>query len=135
MSTDRNTPSQSSIAMPNASVRHVLEPALADLGHLVGAHLLLGHPVQRLRRRPVAAQADLQESVAAHGAGLDQPAHRLAVARQRAELDVPGVRVRVEMDHRDPAVAGCWATPVASGQAIVWSPPRTSGMAPVRVTS
>ncbi len=66
---------------------------------------LLGHPVQRLRARPVAAQPDLQEPVAAQRAGLDQPAHRLAVAVERAELDVAGVGVRVEVDHRDPAVA------------------------------
>ena len=82
-----------------------VEPALADLGHLVGAHLLLGHPVQRLGAGPVAAQPHLQEAVAAQRAGLDQPAHRLAVAVERAELDVAGVGVGVEVDHRDPAEA------------------------------
>ena len=29
----------------------------------------------------------------------------------------------------------CCATPAASGQATVWSPPRVSGMAPVRATA
>ena len=91
--------------MPNASVRHSVRPAGADLGHLVGAHALGGHPGQRLRPGPVAAQPDLQEPVAAERAGLDQPAHRLAVTDQRAELDVAGVGVRVEVDHRDPALA------------------------------
>ena len=32
----------------------LLEPANADLGHLIGAHSLAGHPVQGLRRRTVA---------------------------------------------------------------------------------
>ena len=54
---------------------------------------------------PVAAQPDLQEPVAAGGARLDQPAHRLAVPEQRAELAVAGVGVRVEVQHRDPAEA------------------------------
>ena len=54
---------------------------------------------------PVAAQPHLQEPVAAQRAGLDQPPHRLAVAVERAELDVAGVGVRVEVDHRDPAEA------------------------------
>ena len=82
-----------------------LQAALADLGHLVGPHVLLGHPPERLRAGPVAAQPHLQEPVAAQGAGLDQPPHRLAVAVERAELDVAGVGVGVEVDHRDPAVA------------------------------
>ena len=81
------------------------EPAVDDLGHLVGAHVLRGHPVQGLRGRPVAAQPDLQEPVPAQRTGLDQPAHRLAVPPQRPELDVPGVGVRVEVDHRHPALA------------------------------
>ena len=81
------------------------QAAVHDLGHLVGPHLLAGHPVQRLGRRPVAAQPDLQEAVASQRARLDEPSHRLSVAPQRAELDVAGVRVRVEVDHRDPAVA------------------------------
>ena len=61
-----------------------------------------GHPRQRLRSRPVSAQPDLQETVAAHRPGLDQAAHRLAVPDQRAELDVAGVGVRVEVQHGDP---------------------------------
>ena len=67
--------------------------------------MLLGHPAERLRAGPVAAQPHLQEPVAAQRAGLDQPAHRLAVAVERAELDVAGVGVRVEVDHRDLAEA------------------------------
>ena len=82
-----------------------VEPALADLGHLVGPHVLVGHPLHGLGAGPVAAQPHLQEPVAAQGAGLDQPAHRLAVPVQRAELDVAGVGVGVEVDHRDPAEA------------------------------
>ena len=77
----------------------------ADLGHLVGAHPLLGHPGERLRPGPVAAQTQLEEPVTAHGTGLDQPAHRLAVPVERAELDVAGVRVGVEVHDGHPAVA------------------------------
>ena len=93
-----------------------VEAARADLGHLEGAHPLLGHPVQRLGPRPVAAQPDLQEPVAARRAGLDQPAHRLAVAVERAELDVAGVGVRVEVHDRHPAVAVLAGDPGDVGQ-------------------
>ena len=93
------------MAISNASSRHAVEAALADLGHLVGPHVLLGHPAERLGAGPVAAQPDLEEPVAAQRAGLDEAAHRLPVAVQRAELDVAGVGVCVEVDHRDPAVA------------------------------
>ena len=75
-----------------------------DLGHLVRPHLLPGHPVERLRRWPVAAQPDLEEPVASQRPGLDEAAHRLAVSPQRPELDVASVGVRVEVDHRDPTV-------------------------------
>ena len=105
MSTERKTASQSSRAISNASSRQAVEATLADLGHLVGAHVLLGHPGQRLRLGPVAAQPDLEEPVAAQRTRLDQPPHRLAVAVERAERDVAGVGVRVEVDHRDPAEA------------------------------
>ena len=64
-----------------------------------------GHPVEGLRTGPVAAQPHLEEPVAAQRSRLDQPAHRLAVPPQRAELDVAGVGVRVEVDHRHAAVA------------------------------
>jgi hypothetical protein len=53
---------------------------------------------------PVAAQPDLQEPVAAGRAAFDEPAHRLAVAVEAAELDVAGVGVRVEVQDRHPAV-------------------------------
>ena len=82
-----------------------VEPALADLGHLVGPHVLLGHPLHGLGAGPVAAQPHLEEPVAAQRAGLDQPPHRLAVPVERAELDVAGVGVGVEVDHRHPAEA------------------------------
>ena len=67
--------------------------------------LLVGHPVEGLRARPVAAQPELQEAVTTSRAGLDQTSHRLAVAVERAELDVTGVGVGIEVDHRDPPVA------------------------------
>ena len=66
--------------------------------------MLFGHPLQRFRRRPVAPEADLEEPVAAQGSGVDQPAHGLAVPPQRAERDVAGVRVGIEVDHRDATV-------------------------------
>ena len=82
-----------------------IEPAVHHLGHLEAAHVLLGHPLQGLRWRPVAAQPDLQEPVAPQRAGLDQPTHRLPVPPERTELDVTGVGMGVEVDHRHPAVA------------------------------
>ena len=104
-STDRKTASQSSSRDGERLGQAFVQAPRHDLGHLVAAHLLVGHPVQRLRLRPVAAQPDLQEPVAAHRAGLDQPAHRRAVPVQRAELGVAGVGVRVEVDQRHPAPA------------------------------
>ncbi len=82
-----------------------VEAARDHLGHLEAAHPLPGHPVERLRLRPVAAQAELQEAVAADRARLDQTTHRRAVPEQRAPLGVPGVGVRVEVDDRHPAPA------------------------------
>ena len=81
------------------------EAAVDDLGHLVGPHLLRGHPVEGLGTGPVAAQPHLEEAVTAERPRLDEAAHRLAVAPQRAELDVTGVGVRVEVDHRHATVA------------------------------
>ena len=43
---------------------HRLEAALPDLVHGVPDHALLAHPGEGLRRRPVAAQPDLDEAVA-----------------------------------------------------------------------
>ena len=85
--------------------QHLVQPAALDLGHLEATHALLGHPGQLRRLGPVAAQADLEELAALDRSGFDHPAHRQTVAVERAELDVAGVGVRVEMDHRDPAVA------------------------------
>jgi hypothetical protein len=61
------------------------------------------HPVEDVLRRPVATQADLHEVAAEHGAGLDQAAHRGAVARQVPVDDVGGVGVGVEMNDADVA--------------------------------
>ena len=77
--------------------------------------VLPGHPVQGVGLGPVAAQPHLQEAVAAQRPGLDEPAHRLPVAPQRPELDVAGVGVRVEVDHRDPAVAEHVGHPLGVG--------------------
>jgi hypothetical protein len=60
-------------------------------------------PGQHVRGRPVAAQPELEEPVAAGRARLDQAPHRRAVAEQGAELGVAGVGVGVEVDHRHPA--------------------------------
>ncbi len=76
-----------------------------NLGHLEAAHALAGHPVQRLRLRPVTPQAYLEESVTADSTRLDQAAHRRAVAVQGAELGVASVGMRVEVDHGDPTPA------------------------------
>ena len=84
---------------------HGLEAALPDLLHRVPRHALFEHPLERVLRRPVAAQADLHEVGAGDGAGLDQAAHRRAVAGQVAVDDVGGVGVGVEVDDADVAVA------------------------------
>ena len=82
-----------------------LEAALPDLLHRVPRHALLEHPLERVLRRPVAAQADLHEVGARDGTRLDQPAHRRAVAGQVAVDDVGGVGVGVEVDDAHVAVA------------------------------
>ena len=91
----------------------LVEAARDDLGHLERPHVLIGHPGEGLRLRPVAAQPHLQEPITPQRAGLDQPAHRLAVAPERAERDVAGVGVRVEVDHRHLAHA------MVAGDAVV----------------
>ena len=99
----------------------LVEAARDYLGHLVGPHALLGHPLQDVRRRPVAAQPDLQEAIPACRAGLDEPAHGLAVPDERAELDVAGVGMRVEVQHGDPAPAAraCHPGDVGPGDGVV----------------
>ena len=81
----------------------LVEAARHDLGHLIGAHPLLRHPPQRGRLGPVAAQADLQEPVAAHRTRLDEPAHGRAVTVEQTEVAFPGVGVRIEVNHAHPA--------------------------------
>ncbi len=102
MSTDRNTPSQSSVAMRERLGQALGQTARPDLGHLIRPHALRGHPVERRRSGPVTAQSELQEPVTAQRARFDQPPHRLAVPDQRPELGVAGVGVGIEVDHRDP---------------------------------
>ncbi len=78
-----------------------LGAALLDLAHEVVAHALLAHPVERLDRRPVAAQPDLHEVAARDGTRLDQPAHRRAVAGEDAPVVVGRVGMGIEMDDAD----------------------------------
>ena len=80
--------------------------ALLDLAHEVVAHALLLHPLERLDRRPVAAQPDLDEVLALDRPGFDEAAHRRAVAGQHAPVVLGGVGVGVEMDDADAARAG-----------------------------
>ena len=80
-----------------------LGAALLDLAHEVVAQALLLHPVERLDRRPVAAQSDLDEVLALDRARFDEPAHRRPVARQHAPVVRRGVGVGVEMDDADAA--------------------------------
>ena len=84
-------------------VDHRLGAALLDLAHEVPAHALRLHPLEDLGRRPVAAQADLDEVAAADRAGLDEPAHRRAVAGQHAPVVGRGVGMGVEVDDADAA--------------------------------
>ncbi len=82
-----------------------LQAAHSDLGHLIGAHALIGHPCQSLWSRPVAPQPNLQEAIPAQGPGLDEPTHGLPVSPQRPELDVACVGMSVKVQHRNPARA------------------------------
>jgi hypothetical protein len=81
-------------------VEHHVHPSRHDLAHLEGTHALLGHPVQGRRLGPVTAKSNLEESVTATGAGLDESSHRSAVTVERAHLGVARVGVSVEVDHR-----------------------------------
>ena len=93
-----------------------LGAALLDLGHEVVAQPVLLHPLEDVDRRPVAAQADLDEVRAVDRAGLDEPPHRRAVAGEHAPVVVGGVGVGVEVDDADaarPADLGDGASPTA----------------------
>jgi hypothetical protein len=79
-------------------------------------------------RRP-----DLQEPVAAQGAGLDEPPHRLPVPHSEPNSMSPVSACASKWIIETRPAPRCWATPAASGQAMVWSPPSTSGTAPVAV--
>ena len=95
------------------------------------AQAVLLHPREDLGRRPVAAQPHLDEVAAVDGTRLDQPAHRRAVAGEHAPVLVGGVGVSVEMDHADAARVTRWATALADGQVVEWSPPKMIGSRPV----
>jgi hypothetical protein len=111
-----------------------VEPAAHALLHRPRAHPPVTHPGDDVRRRPVAAQTDLHEPVAGDGAGLDESAHRGAVAVEVAVVALAGVGVRVEVHERDPPSPCARATPVASAKVTVWSPPSTTGIAPAAAT-
>ncbi len=64
-------------------------------------HVLLAHPGEHVRRRPVAAKPHLDEVAPAHRPGLDQPAHRRPVRGEVAVDDVGGVGVRVEVQQAE----------------------------------
>ena len=87
--------------------------------HLEGVHVLLGHPLQRRRFRPVPAQADLQEPVATAGAGLDEAAHRQPVPDQAAELNLTGSACASKWITETLPQPFARATPVTSGQVMV----------------
>ena len=82
-----------------------VQAAVHDLGHLVGAHALL-RPSSPASRVPASSRAAPAAGTGRRAAAprLDEPAHRLAVADEGAELDVAGVGVRVEVDHRHAAL-------------------------------
>ncbi len=91
--------------MRDGLVDDLVEAATDDVGHEVAAHVLLAHPRDDVGRGPVTPQADLDEAVAGHRAGLDEAAHGRAVAVELAPLVLTGVGVRVEVDERDLAEA------------------------------
>jgi hypothetical protein len=59
-----------------------------------------GHPLQDGLVGPVSAQSQLKKPVAAQRAGLDQPSHWGAVSDKGTQVNVTGIGVCVEMDHR-----------------------------------
>ena len=135
MSTDRNTPSQSSTAIGERLVEAVVQPARTDLGHLERPHPLLGHPVQRLRARA--------SSRAARSAGTGRRApHPTRSAGASAGRARRASRTRCRRCRRARRSARrdtrpspcCRATPVTSASVIEWSPPSTTGIAPLVAT-
>jgi len=60
-----------------------------DLGHLVAAHVLLGHPTPAWAARASSRAGRSAEPVTADRAGLDQPPHRGAVPVQLAPWSSP----------------------------------------------
>ena len=68
-----------------------LRTALLDLAHVVPAHALRSHPLERLHGRPVSTQAHLDEVPAFDRARFDQPAHRRSVPAQDPPVLVGGV--------------------------------------------
>ena len=112
-----------------------LRAALLDLAHEVPAQALLLHPGERLRRRPVAAQPDLDEvppltapDSISRRIGVpwlaSTPQASLAVSAWASKWTIPMLPGRRTS-----------ATAVADGQVIEWSPPRMIGIAPVPATS
>ncbi len=78
-----------------------LGAALLDLAHQVPAEALLAHPLERLDRRPVAAQPDLDEVATQHRARFDQPSHGCPVPGQHAPVVVGRVRMGIEVHDAD----------------------------------
>ena len=113
-----------------------LGAALLDLAHEVVAQALLLHPCERLDRRPVAAQSDLDEVAAVDRARFD----RGGASACRGRRGRPSRRSRCRRGRRNGRCRCCPGggprrPPIADGQVIEWSPPRMIGMAPVSATS
>jgi hypothetical protein len=61
----------------------------------------MAHPLLQPQVWPISADPDLHEMITPHRAGLDQPAHRRSVPVEGAELGIPRIGVRVEVDDAD----------------------------------
>src|SRR6266700_3352076 len=109
------------------------QAANADLAHLVGAHLLLGHSLEGFRVRPVAAQPELEEAITAQRAGLDGAAHGAPCPHREPNSISPVSACASKWTIETRPAPSTSATPEGSANAMAWSPPKISGIAPVAV--
>ena len=97
------------------------DPALAHVVHEEARDPALRLPAELLLGRPVAAQADLDVPARVDVPLLDEAVHRGSVRELGAEYLRARVRVRVEVDEPDRAVAGGDGTNVRLGDRVVAS--------------
>ena len=134
-STERNTASQSSCASCMRLGQAGVQPAAHHLGHLEAAHPLLGHPAAA-SPVPASTPAGPLGRSGRHGPPRTRSAGASGVPCPMSDPNwvspVSAWASKWITDTRPQPTAR--ATPVMSGSAMVWSPPRITGTAPLRAT-